>query len=77
MPLASYDLGAEPELIHDLIFCVGQLSRRVPLDREHVPSRAIWHGAFGRLYQRRVFVHAATVAPTLCPTSFVVRIEKL
>lgn len=71
------NFGAEPELVHDLIFCVGQLSWHVPLYREHVPSRAMWHGALGRLYQCRVFVHAVTVAPTLRPSSFIVRIEKL
>jgi hypothetical protein len=35
------------------------------------------HGAFGRFYQRRVFVQTTTVNPALCPTSFIVRIEKL
>jgi len=76
-PKGLAKFGAEPELVHDLIFCLGQFSGHVPLNREHIPSRTMRHGAFGRFYQGRVFMHTATVTPTVCPTSFIVGIEKL
>jgi hypothetical protein len=69
-------LGTEPEFVHDLIFRIGQFPGRVPVNRERIPSRAMRHGAFGRFYQRRVFVQTTTVRPALCPTSFILRIEK-
>jgi hypothetical protein len=70
------NLGTEPELVHDLIFRIGQFSRRVPVHREHIPSRAMRHGALGRFDQRRVLVQTTAVRPTLGPGSFIVEIQK-
>jgi hypothetical protein len=70
------NLGTEPELVHDLIFCIGEFSRRVSVNREHIPSRAMRHAALSRFDQRQVFVQTTTVRPTLCPGSFIARIEK-
>jgi hypothetical protein len=67
--------GTESKLVHNAVFCVGQLSRRVPVYSKHIPSRTLGHSAFGSFNQRRVLMQAATMAPTLCPTRFKMQIE--
>ncbi len=47
---------AEPELVHDLVFCVVQFPWSAVFDGKDVPSGSVRHGAVRRVDQRAVCV---------------------
>ncbi len=53
---SSLEVLAEPEFVHDLVFCVRQFPWSAALDRKNVPSGTVRHGAFRRVDQRAVGV---------------------
>jgi hypothetical protein len=59
---------AEPELNYDAVFYLSQFSCCAAFDGEDIPSGTVRRGAFRRVYQRWVFMQAATVTPTVGPS---------
>src|SRR5260370_21994694 len=66
----------KPKLVHYIFLLIVQFPWFPVFDGKDVPSGTIWHGAFRRVDKRVVCVQAASVAPTVGPSGFIVWIQK-
>jgi hypothetical protein len=74
MELRRFALLPEAEAFHYAVFRCPQFSWLAAFDREDIPASALGHAAFSGFDKGFVWVHAAAMAPTVCPARFVVDI---
>jgi hypothetical protein len=72
--VAALALLPEAEAFHYAVFRCQQFSWLAVFDREDIPTGALGHAAFSGVDEGFVWVHAAAMAPTVRPASFVMDI---